>query len=450
MKENKISIYLVTTAFLSLVTHAQAQDKRPNVIVMIADDLGYGDVSCLARQIVKTPNIDRMAQLGVKFSSGYVAVPLSGPSRASFYSGQYPQKIGFSINSGSIPTDIPLLPGVLKQAGYHTGLLGKWHSKGPMPYERGCFDETLCSANSSPFIDYYQPKLARNGKVDVYNEYSTDLFAREAEDFIDRNKDNPFQLTVAFNAPHIRKVVVDRLIIEKKFLQDIAEGKPAYVSKASTARPGDIEKYSAQFLPDSARADAVACITALDQAVGRILDKVQKAGIANNTIIFFFGDNGAHPENRSENLPLRDYKWTDYEGGIRVPFFVVYPGVFPARLDFKQPVCTFDIFPTLMALTGIKPPANLDGVNLVPYITGKSKSAPHDALFFSFEKAGAVRQGNWKLVLKYNEQTELYDLSKDIKEKNNLASKNQKLVNELMIKWKDWAKKTKVTSPIIN
>jgi arylsulfatase A-like enzyme len=176
--------------------------SKPNVVVMVVDDLGWGDVSCLTHGAVKTPNIDRLAQTGVKFTSGYVTAPLCGPSRAGLFSGVYGQRFGFVDNGGGIPVTQPLLPGVLRNAGYRTALIGKWHSTGPMPHARGCFDETLCSPVSSPFIDYHHPKVARDGKVEESDEYSTDLFAREAVAFIERNQAQPFSLTVTFNAPH--------------------------------------------------------------------------------------------------------------------------------------------------------------------------------------------------------------------------------------------------------
>lgn len=443
IKNTKIQFVLPLLATSALLQAANPQLK-PNVILLIADDLGSGDVSSLFRKVVKTPNIDRLAAMGVTFSSGYAAVPLSGPSRAACYTGRYPQSFGFTINSGGIPADMPLLQGELKKAGYYTSFLGKWHSKGPMPFKRGCFDETLCSPVSNPFIDYFHPKLSRNGKVEEFNEYSTDLFTREAEEFIDRNKDKPFALTVAYNAPHILATTGNAFAIADEYEQKVANGKPTNIKKIPTARPGDIEKYASALLPDSARADAVACIVALDQGVGRILDKLKQTGLDKNTIVIFCGDNGGHPENRSENLPLRDYKWTDFEGGIRIPFFAVYPGVFPAGLDFKHPVCNIDILPTLMALTGTTPPANVDGVDLTPYITGKDKKAPHENLFFSYGNMGAVRQGKWKLVLLNNEKSQLYDLSTDVREKKDLAAKNKKLVDEITGKWSDWAKKNNV------
>ncbi len=435
MKHIILLLPVILTPFNFL--HAESVAK-PNVIVMIADDLGSGDVSCLFRQVVKTPSLDRLAAMGVKFTSGYVTAPLCGPSRAGFFTGRYQQRFGFNGNDGGIPTNMPLLPGVLRDAGYHTGLIGKWHSAGPMPFERGCFDETLCSVNSSPLINYHHPKLSRNGRPEQFEEYSTDLFAREAEEFIERNKAKPFSLTVTFNAPHILKVVKKAGIIKTEYDASVAAGKPIDIPKAPMARPGDAEKFAAQFPGDSARADTVATITALDEAVGRILEKLKQTGLDKNTIVFFFADNGAHPENRSENLPLRDYKWTVYEGGIRVPFIAAYPGVFPAGLEFSKPVSSFDIFPTCVALAGIKAPDNLDGVNLTPYLKGENNTAPHDELFFSQDGMGAVRAGQWKLVLPKTGAAQLFDLSKDVEEKHDLAADESSRIQDLKAKWQAW------------
>ncbi len=420
---------------------AAAQSSRPNVVIMMVDDLGSGDVSCLFRSVVKTPNIDRLAQMGVKFTSGYVTAPVCAPSRAGMFSGIYQQRFGFVDNGGTIPTDQTLFPGVLRDAGYRTALIGKWHSKGPMPHERGCFDETLCA--NSAFIDYHHPRLIRNGKPEEFNEYSTDLLAREAVEFIERNKENPFNLNVTFNAPHILKVVQRANVTEKAYDAALAAGQQMDVPKAPMARPGEAAKYAEQFPGDTARADTVACIVALDEAVGRILDKLQQTGLDKKTIVFFTADNGGHPENRSENLPLRDYKWTLYEGGIRVPFFAAYPGVFPAGLEFPHPVSTLDIFATCAALTGAKAPGILDGVNLAPYLAGEKSTPPHDALYFGVKGVGggylgAVRQAQWKLLLSNGGNPQLFDLSTDVGEKNDLAAREPALVQELATNWKKW------------
>ena len=442
MKSRALLAFLVSVSLLVICSAhlhgAESTATRPNVIVLLVDDLGWGDVGCRNTGAVKPPSIDRLAQTGVTFTSGYVTAPLCGPSRAAFFSGRYAQRFGFWDNSGGIPTDQPLLPGVLRAGGYRTALLGKWHSTGPMPHARGIFDETLCSPVSSPFIDYHHPKLARNGTAEASDVYSTDLFAREAVEFIDRNKTQPFALTVTFNAPHILRVVKNAQLIRADYDAALAAGKMLDIPKVPMARPGDAAKFTAQFPGDTARADTVATIAALDEAVGRILDKLQQSGLDRKTIVFFFGDNGGHPENRSESVPLRDYKWSLYEGGIRVPFLASYPGVFPAGLTFAHPVSTLDIFPIVAALTGTTPPANLDGVNLAPFLTGQKTTAPHDALFFSINGLGAIRSDRWKLVLATDGTPELFDLSRDLAEKNNLAPVQSDRVKVLREKWQAW------------
>jgi arylsulfatase A-like enzyme len=420
-----------------------AERAKPNVVIMLVDDLGSGDVSCLFRDTVKTPNLDRLAKQGVKFTSGYSTAPLCGPSRAGFLSGRYQQRFGFNGNRDGIPTDIPLLPGLLKSAGYRTALLGKWHSAGPMPHERGCFDETLVSATSSPFIDYFHPKLARNGKVEVFHEYSTDLFAREASDFIRRNADRPFALTVTFNAPHILRTTKDAMFHQKDFETGQAAGKVVNIPKVFTARPGEAARYATQFPGDTARADTVATIVALDEAVGRILDQLKSANLEDDTLVFFFGDNGGHPEVRSENTPLRDYKWNLFEGGIRVPFLARYPAKWAAGRDFTHPVSSLDILPTCLAAAGVPAPAGLDGVDLTPFLRGEKPEAPHDHLYFSIAKQAAVRAGKWKYVRDQQGGLHLFDVEADVGETKNLAASEPARLKELADRWEAWNTKVR-------
>lgn len=450
LQRGLISLVVFLLGSVSSAHCASVQVDRPNVILMIVDDLGYGDVSCLSQGLVKTPNIDRLAKNGVMFSSGYVTAPLCGPSRAAILSGAYAQRFGFLDNSGGIPERQPLLPGLLREAGYRTALIGKWHSSGPMPHLRGCFDETLCSPTSSPFIDYHHPKLARNGIVETSDEYSTDLFAREAVAFIERNQAHPFSLTVAFNAPHILRVVRDAPLIRKDFDDAVAAGTVFDIPKIPTARPGEAQRYASQFPGDKARADTAATIGALDEAVGRILDTLEQTGLARKTIVFFVGDNGGHPENRSESLPLRDYKWSLYEGGIRVPFLASFPGVFPAGKEFKKPVSTLDILATCTALASVTPPGAVDGVNLVPYLTGANQTEPHPELYFSFGGFGAVRQGRWKLQLARNGTPSLFDLDHDLEERHDIAGTQSDLVAELTDKWRAWNAQMPVSPNTVN
>ena len=429
---------LLATLTLFAITTTAADRTKPNVVVLLVDDLGSGDVSCLFRDVVKTPNINRLATQGVKFTSGYSTAPLCGPSRAGFLSGRYQQRFGFNDNGSGIPTNIPLLPGLLKSAGYRTALFGKWHSTGPMPHARGCFDETLVSATSSPFIDYFHPKLMRNGKVQVFQEYSTDLFAREASEFIQRNSDKPFALTVTFNAPHILRTTKNAMIHQADYEAGLAAGKVVDIPKVFTARPGEAARYAAQFPGDTARADTVATIVALDEAVGRILDQLKASGLEQDTLVFFFADNGGHPEVRSENLPLRDYKWNLFEGGIRVPFLARYPAKWPAGRAFTHPVSSLDILPTCLAAAGIAVPTGLDGVDLTPFLSTPTSSAPHENLFFAIAKQAAVRAGKWKYVREQQGGQHLFDVEADVGETKDLASSEPAKLKELAALWEAW------------
>ena len=429
---------LLATLTLFAITTTAADRTKPNVVVLLVDDLGSGDVSCLFRDVVKTPNINRLATQGVKFTSGYSTAPLCGPSRAGFLSGRYQQRFGFNDNGSGIPTNIPLLPGLLKSAGYRTALFGKWHSTGPMPHARGCFDETLVSATSSPFIDYFHPKLMRNGKVQVFQEYSTDLFARETSEFIQRNSDKPFALTVTFNAPHILRTTKNAMIHQADYEAGLAAGKVVDIPKVFTARPGEAARYAAQFPGDTARADTVATIVALDEAVGRILDQLKASGLEQDTLVFFFADNGGHPEVRSENLPLRDYKWNLFEGGIRVPFLARYPAKWPAGRAFTHPVSSLDILPTCLAAAGIAVPTGLDGVDLTPFLSTPTSSAPHENLFFAIAKQAAVRAGKWKYVREQQGGQHLFDVEADVGETKDLASSEPAKLKELAALWEAW------------
>lgn len=434
-----LRLLLALTPGIFAVRAPGGEIARPNVVILVADDLGWADVSCLnPHGPVQTPNIDRIANAGVKFTAGYVTAPLCGPSRAALFTGVYAQRFGFVDNSGGIPVGQPTYPATFRAAGYRTALIGKWHSSGPLPHARDMFDETLSSPVSSPFINYHHPKLARNGVVEDSDTYSTDLFAAEAEGFIERNRTRPFVLTVTFNAPHILKVVRNAQLIRKDYDDALAAGTRLDVPKDPTARLGEAAKLASQFVGDAARADTVATIAALDQAVGRILDQLRRTGLERNTIVFFLADNGGHPENRSENLPLRDYKWSVFEGGIRVPFLVSYPARFPAGREFSAPVSSLDIFTTCAAVAGVKRPERLDGVDLTPYLTAENSAAPHDALFFSMSGFGAVRSGPWKLVLPPTGPPQLFDLAHEVTEQTDLAAQNPERVAMLKAQWVAW------------
>jgi arylsulfatase A-like enzyme len=209
---------------------------------------------------------------------------------------------------------------------------------------------------------------------------------------------------------------------------------------------GEAESIQSQFPGDTARADTVATIMALDQAVGRILDKLEKTGLAKNTIVFFLSDNGGHPENRSENLPLNGYKWSVSEGGFRVPFFAVYPGVFPAGLVYDQPVMSFDILPTCAALAGVPVPGNLDGVDLTPYLKGEKQGVPHEALCWRIGSRWAIRKGGWKLESNTVKKPQLFAITEDFEERHDVAAAHPEVVEELQKAWQVWS--SRLPSPL--
>ena len=428
--------WLAVSASVALA--AAPAPRKPNVVLFVVDDMGYADCGLTGCKDIPTPNIDAIAKAGVRFTGGYTSGCVCSPTRAGLITGRYQQRFAFLNNDGGIPADVPLLPGVLRGAGYRTALMGKWHSAGPMPPERGCFDETLTAPKSGPWVDYFNPALARNGKPEKRSGYISEILAQEAESVIERNRDRPFSLTVTFNAPHIGPIKMPHEKIRLAYDAAKAEGKVYDAPKTPTARPGEAARYAGQFPGDTARADTAATIAALDEAVGRILDKLQKAGVADNTAVFFFADNGGHPENRSENGALRDYKWSHYEGGIRVPFLAACPGVFPAGLIYDKPVSTLDIFPTVLALTGAIPPDGLDGVNLVPYLKGERAGDPHESLFFLTGDKGAVVQGRWKLLVFPHAAGQLYDLAKDLSETNDLAAAEAPRVQAMTAQWRAW------------
>mgnify|MGYP003893495453 CR=1 FL=1 len=437
-------LLLLLTLVTSLAIGVAAEAARkPNVVFIFADDMGYGDLGCYGRTDIKTPVLDRLAREGVRFTQCYANGPECTPTRTAFLTGRYQQRFGFNGNRDGIPTDIPLLPGLLKSAGYRTGIIGKWHSAGPMPHERGCFDESLVSATSSPFIDFFRPKLMRDGKVEQFTEYSTDLFAREAESFIRRHADRPFALTVTFNAPHILRTTKDAMVHLKDLEAGQAAGKVVDIPKVFTARPGEAARYAAQFPGDTARADTVATIVALDEAVGRILDSLKAAGLEQDTLVFFFADNGGHPEVRSENTPLRDYKWNLFEGGIRVPFLARYPAKWPAGRAFAHPVSSLDILPTCLAAAAIPAPAGLDGIDLTPFLGAPTPAAPHENLFFAIAKQAAVRSGKWKYVRDQQGGQHLFDLEADVGEMKDLASSEPAKLKELAGRWEAWNTKVR-------
>lgn len=434
-------------------SHAIAADnpaKPPNIVILLADDFGYADVGFQGAKDFATPNIDSLAASGVRFTNGHVSGPYCSPTRAGLATGRYQTRFGHEFNpSGQTNSDnvgLPLtettLANRLKTAGYATGAVGKWHlGADPKfhPQKRG-FDEFFgFLGGDHTYFAQDTKSIYRGDKVVVEKEYLTDAFAREAVDYIDRQKDHPFFLYLAFNAVHTpMDATKDRL-----------------------------ERFTA--IQDPRRRTYAAMVTALDEAIGRVLDKLRSSGIEDNTLIFFFSDNGGPTMptttiNGSRNDPLRGSKRTTLEGGVRVPFVIQWKKKLPAGKIYDSPIIQLDVLPTALAAAGVatSPEWKLDGVNLLPYLLGENAASPHDALYWRLGPQRAIRKGDWKLVqydttadLKEGmpasvenarrgtpnvSPTRLFNLATDIGELHDLSEANPQIVKELEAAWQEWNK----------
>ena len=416
---------LATLAIPGCLPAAELGTKRPNIILILSDDHGYAEIGVQGCKDVPTPNIDSIAKNGIRFTNGYVSCPVCSPTRAGLNTGRYQQRFGHEFNPGppgqaadtfGLPLTETLLAARLKAAGYATGIVGKWHlgyEKGYLPLDRG-FDEFFGFPGGAHAYNNPQPEsdnpIMRGDKPVDEKEYLTDAFARESVSFIERHKDKPFFLYLPFNAVH----------------------SPLEAPEKYMSRFADIK--------DKKRQTFAAMLSAMDDAVGKALDAVRKNGLEENTLIFFLGDNGGPtPSTTSRNDPLRGYKGQVYEGGFRVPFLAQWKGQIPAGKVYSKPVIALDIAPTACALAGAKTDgAKFDGVNLMPYLTGKSDGAPHETLYWRFGDQSAIRDGDWKLVKTPNGGTELFNLADDIGESKNLASEKPQKVKKLEALYEKW------------
>jgi arylsulfatase A-like enzyme len=435
MKTTPTRYAALLVTILALVLGARdvargATSDRPNIVIFLADDLGYADLGCQGCKDIPTPHIDSLAKNGVRFTDGYATHPVCAPSRAGLMTGMYQHRFGFEHNPGperfaapnfGLPRSVPTLAERLKAAGYATGMIGKWHlgyKEGLRPWERG-FDHFfgfLSGARSYyPDNPREQDPLVCNGHpVTDEKEYLTDAFAREAVAFIDRSRDKPWFLYLAFNAVHSPMEATD--------------------------------KYTARFpnLTGNRRTYA-GMLSAMDDAVGRVLAKVRDLNQEENTLIFFYSDNGGPtPQTTSRNDPLRGYKGQVFEGGIRVPFLMQWKGVVPAGKVYEKPVMAFDISVTALTAAKIAVPADepLDGVNLIPFVTGQHTGAPHEVLFWRAGLQHAVRMGDWKLVHdgRAGGQDMLFNLAEDIAETRDLAGEKPEVLRQLQAAFQEWDK----------
>lgn len=433
----------------------EPEAKAPNVVVILADDLGYADISSYGGTRISTPNIDRIANSGVIFTDGYAAAPVCSPSRAGLNTGRHPDRFGFEFNNGPAQRDIEqnlglpaqeiTLAAALKQQGYRAGLVGKWHlgsNDDYYPTNRG-YDEfvgllTGATSYMNPahpdeiFVEVpgsnARPPAKRNPPNKIYegpdrtpveneDRYLTEYFGERAVDFIQRNAPNetPYFLYAAFNAPH------DPLQTTKKYWDRFPQ------------------------IEDPGMRVYASMVSALDDQVGAILDAVEASGENDNTIVYFMSDNGcaAYIQGICACEPLRGGKLSHYEGGTRVPFMMRWPDKLEAGQVYRNVVSTMDVFTTTLVAGGGKLPEDrvFDGVDLMPFVTGANVGIPHDMLAWRRSPHASIRKGDWKLWKSLDGKfTLLFNLKDDLNETTNLAEKEPEKLKELSDAFDQWAK----------
>lgn len=404
----------------------ESASRAPNAIVILADDLGYADVGFQGLQDFATPNIDALAAAGIRFTNGYVSHPYCSPSRAGLLTGRYQHRFGHVHNpkfraGEGLPLSESLLPEVLSDQGYVSALVGKWHlGDGPEyhPLQRG-FDEFFGFLGGGH--DYFESTdrdareylipLEANGEELPVEGYLTDQLTDAALDFVRRNAAQPFFLYLAYNAPH-----------------GPLQAPPEHLDRVDS-------------IADTRRRTYAAMVTALDDGVGRLVAALGDLGLTDDTLVFFLSDNGGPtPANASDNSPLRATKGTVYEGGVRVPFVVSWPGQLAEGESYDPPVSALDIFPTLVAVAGGEPREGLDGVDLLPFLTGAESGAPHERLFWHTDAGDqhALRQAGYKLVRVLDREAELYAIDTDISEESDISPDEAARAGELMRAVETW------------
>ena len=424
----KKSIFSAIALLASLVT-LQAAASKPNILFIVGDDMGYADVGFHKCKDIPTPNLDALAASGVRFTSGYVSGPYCSPTRAGLLTGRYQTRFGHEFNPGGATSGMPVtettIADHLKTGGYVTGIVGKWHlgSQAAMhPQKRG-FDEFfgfLAGAHS-----YFSASSILRGSQAVKEmDYTTDAFGREAVSFVEKHKDKPWFLYLAFNAVHT----------------------PMHATDDRLAKFPNIS--------DKERRTYDAMMLAMDENIGKVLKSLKESGQEKRTLVCFISDNGGPTMkgvtiNGSVNTPLRGSKRTTLEGGVRVPFVMAWPGRIKPGV-YEKPVIQLDLHATALAAAGVaaKPEWKLEGVDLLPFITGKDKGTPHEALYWQFGPQMAIRKGDYKLVrydlaaddAKGTSELKLYNLAKDIGETKDLAAALPDKVKELQADWTEWNK----------
>ena len=424
--------HILPALLIALTCSLTSAAEKPNVIFIMADDLGYGDLGCYGQKVIQTPEIDRLAAEGTRFTQFYAGSTVCAPSRCVLMTGLH---TGHATIRGNAmvplrPEDVTVAE-IFKKAGYATGIVGKWgcgeaYTTG-VPNRQG-FDFWYGYLNQWRAHNYYPDYLWRNEQPEVLlgnnilnqpQQYSHDLFTTEALQFIDRNKSKPFFLYLAYTIPH-------------------ANNELTRCNNGDGMEVPDYGPYKGKDWAKPQRGHA-AMISRLDGDIGRLVNKLEEANIDDNTLILFTSDNGPHREGGAKpdffdsNGVLRGIKRDLYEGGIRVPMIARWPGTVKAGATSEQIWAMWDFLPTMADLIGIEAPAELDGISMLPALRGESQR-DHEFLYWEFHERGlsqAVRMGDWKAVRKNRGPLELYNLKEDIGEEHDVAGRQPEVVAKI-------------------
>ncbi len=451
------------------MTNPNSTGRRPNVVIILADDMGYGDLSSYGSRLVETPRIDSIGRDGVRFTDGYSSAPLCSPSRAGLVTGRYQQRFGFEqqVSSGAFPERRPVrnedgslaavqgeaeylrrgvptternIGELFQAAGYRTGVVGKWHlGHGPqfLPQARGFDHSVVFYGNTSlqatriedpemvslkvdvhdeyPDIAWTREGLnqvRRNGEVTQVDDYLMFFFRDEALKFIEASREQPFLLYFPMNSP------VPPMQVPRRYYERLRERIPVLA----------VRGYNAMLL-------------AQDEVVGALLDKLAELGLAQDTIIVFTSDNGSATSRPGSNAPFSGGKFNTLEGGIRMPMMMKWSGHIQPGQVFSKVVSTLDILPTTASACGVSTARSqvLDGVDLLPYLNGQNSGSPHEILFWKLDPCAAVRAGRWKLYLEpKNGLARLFDLERDPGETTDLSASEPQVFAELQARYAHW------------
>ncbi len=412
---------LAATTLASQGAEVHTTEGRPNVLIILLDDAGYNDFGFMGSKDIRSPHIDHLCAQGIQLTNAYVSASVSGPSRAGILSGRYQQRFGYECNLGDtlgLDLNVQTIGDVFRQQGYATACIGKWHQGNAPEYHpnRRGFDYFYGFIAGGRHY-FYEPdrddkpgsvrNLQLNGVQQKFDGYLTDVLADGAINFL-RQNDKPFMMYLAFNAVHT----------------------PLQATEADLAR-----------FPNHPRRLLAAMTWAVDRAIGKVVHYLETSGLMDNTLIFFLSDNGGAHDNQSCTYPLKGFKGNKYEGGIRVPFFVVWKNHLKEGIRFDGLTSSLDIFATAASAAGIQIDTlsqPLDGVNLLPYFTQERVGDPHEKLFWRKDQMAAVRIGDYKLIRVKGVGERLYDLSQDQQEVVDLCKQHKRQQKHLRKELEHW------------